>query len=122
MDELRRVAELSVGRACAFAGLGIATLMVGLSFDPTLAAKSGAILLMFGTAVLRVKAWHALRQNYRQTELWLMLDKKNAPPEAYAQRMVADVLHDTYVRFSDGAAILALGFWIFSGLLWLAGF
>ena len=55
MDRIRYFAELSVLRALGFTGLGVMTLMLGLSFDPRLALRTGALLawimsLIYGIA------------------------------------------------------------------------
>jgi hypothetical protein len=52
MTAVEQSAYISVGRACGFAGLGILSFMVGLSFDPELSAKSGGGLLLLMTAIL----------------------------------------------------------------------
>lgn len=120
MDELRRLAEISVGRACGFAGLGIFSVMVGLAFDPYLSVKSGAILASILAAVLMYRASRAGEVPYRRTEVWLMLDRDDAPPEAYAQSVISAILRETYMRFATVAAIAAGVMWVLTGLLgWL---
>lgn len=117
MDNLRKVAFLSVGRACGFAGFAIVTLMMGLSFDPVISARAGAILTTLLTLVLLLKSRTVLSQNYKKTELWLMLKKDDAPPEAYAQWATSTVLRDTYLWFAQYAAGVAIVLWTMTLLL-----
>jgi hypothetical protein len=119
MDRLRYLAFVSVGRGSGFAGLAIFTVMVALSFDPLLAAKSGAILLTLATVILRYFAMRAPERDHRRTELWVMLEPEAAPPPALAQRLVGKVLAETYSRFSDWALYGAAALWAVSAVLWL---
>lgn len=117
MQQLQNLAVISVGRACGFAGLGVVAVMVGLAFDPYLSAKSGAILGSGIVAVLLYKAWRAPEQNYRHTELWLMLEAEDAPPESSAQILIAGVLRDAYLRFATFTAVVVVGLWVLAFVL-----
>lgn len=120
MQHIERLAEISVGRACGMAALGISAIIIGCSPMPLLAARIGAILtslLLFG---LLLKADRAARQDYRRTELWLMLDRSAAPPAHVAQTVIPRVLRDTYLRFADLTAFAALGFWAVGFGFWLS--
>ncbi len=118
MHRLQNLAVISVGRACGFAGLGVVAVMVGLAFDPFLSVKSGAILGSGIVSVLLYKAWRAPEQSYRQTELWLMLEAEDAPPESSAQQLIAGVLRDAYLRFATFTAVVAAILWLLALLLW----
>lgn len=117
MNEIERLAELSVGRACGFAGLAIFTVMVGLSFDPLLSARTGAILLSLAVVVLRYRAWSVRRADYRRTEVWLLLEDKKPHPAASA--VILRALRDVYVRFADWAAGTAVVLWLAVGAMTL---
>jgi hypothetical protein len=54
VNEIEQAAQLSIGRACGFAGFGIALAVVALSFEPLLAAKTGAVLSLGLTLSLLV--------------------------------------------------------------------
>lgn len=111
MEQLRRAAFLSIGRACGFAGFAVLCVMVGLSYDPLLAARTGGVLTTLTMAVLIFKSRQALYQDYRKTEAWLILEKKDAPPEAYAQWASATVLRDAYLWFAQYAAAVTIVLW-----------
>lgn len=114
MQEIEARAEESVQRGCAFAVLGIACLMMGLSYDPLLAAETGAILTSLLAVVLILKARMAPRRSHKQTELWALLDERHRPPEPQAQRILMRVLKDAYLRYARAAGVGASAFWVCS--------
>lgn len=120
MDEIRAFADMSVRRGCGFAGLAVITVVIGLSFDPVLAAKSGAILTSMMTAVLAWMAHLAPQQPYRRTEVWLMLDGKSGLSDEAAQRVVGQALRDSYLLHAEMAAYVALCLWVVALICWVA--
>ena len=121
MTAIEQSAYISVGRACGFAGLGILSFMVGLSFEPELAAKSGGGLLLLMTAILVFRAWTSSTRPYKHTETWLMLDEADRPPRGSAQQVIGQALHSAYLWYAQycaGAAALlwaAATVWSFIG-------
>jgi hypothetical protein len=107
MQTIEELGEVSVARSCGLAGLAIATLMVGLSWDMVLAAKVGGLLVLFVCMVLLGKAHRARRRRVERTELWLMLDRSERPGALHAQRIVGSVLRLCYLRFALHAAGLS---------------
>jgi hypothetical protein len=122
MERLRRSATISIGRATAFAAFGIFCLMVGLSFNPPLMTRVGAILSLALSAGLILKAELALRQDHRRTEMWLLLPPSDRPPHEVAQRLSGTVLRETYLRFAMMSAGASVILWGITVLLWLVGF
>ena len=114
MDRIRYFAELSVLRALGFTGLGLATLLLGLSFDPHLALQTAAIGLAITGVVLVVKALNAAHRNYRRTELWILLGRQIEFPEHRAQQILGTVLRDTYARYARLILGGAVGAWLLS--------
>lgn len=112
MEHLRQAAMVSVGRACGFAGLAIACVMIGLSFDPPQMVRAGAILTFLLALALCAKAWIALKQDYRGTETWLMLPRQHKPPAEIAQATLPTVLRETYYRFARFSAGVSAGLWL----------
>lgn len=108
-DRLRRLAELSVARACGFSGLAILCLMVGFSFEPTIALKAGGYGALLVMATLLLAAQGAERKRFNRTELWLMLDERDRPPAALAQAMVTRARRATFLRFAYYHALIAAG-------------
>lgn len=112
MEQIRSLAYVSVRRACAFAGLGILTFMMGLSFDPALAARCGAMFTSVLTLFLVYRGSHALRFPYRHTEVWIMLDKPKAMPAEVAQKVIGTALQESYLAHAELAAGIAVFLWI----------
>ncbi|WP_119300259.1 hypothetical protein [Dongia deserti] len=116
MQELEALAVLSIRRACGFGALAIATLMLGLSYAPGVAFGTGAVCCLLMALILYWKGDHALRQDHRKTELWLMLAEGHRPPPDVAAVIVPRILRRTYLEHcrlaltaSGGLAIPALG-------------
>jgi hypothetical protein len=111
------MALLSIHRGCAFAGLAVIMLMLGLSPYPDLAFRSGAVVTAVIALVLFFKARQAPTRNYRQTELWYMLQRNPGLPEAYAGRVINGILEQEYRRHAEYAGWIAAGLWAAGTLL-----
>lgn len=112
MDKLRQAAFISIGRAVGFCGLAIFTLMVGLSFEPTTAFRSGGILVLVLLAVLLLQLQRVPSTNYRRTETWLLLDREDRPDERHAAQAMKEALWDAYIWFARWTAAVAALFWM----------
>jgi hypothetical protein len=77
-----------------------------------LALKTGSTLTLLMVVVLLLKSEQARTRPYQRTEVWLILDKRLGLPEDRAQRMVSQVLHDTYGRYARHCLAVALGLWL----------
>jgi hypothetical protein len=106
LQTIEEQAEICVARGCGFAALGIATLMVGLSWDMVLASKIGGLLTLAACMILLLKAHRAPHRPVRRTELWMTLEPDVRPNVAIAQRVVGAVLRECYLRFALHAAAL----------------
>jgi hypothetical protein len=113
MTAVEQSAYISVGRACGFAGLGILSFMVGLSFEPELSAKSGGGLLLLMTAILVFRGLTAPTRPYKRTETWLMLDDADRPAPGVAQQVIGQTLRIVYLWYAQCCAGA-------SALLWAA--
>jgi hypothetical protein len=121
MERMRRVAFQTVQRACLFGALAIFCLMVGLSYELRLAFKAGGTMTILMAGILMYKAREARTKPYRKTEMWLYLPKELRPPEAYAQRVSATVLRETYLNFALWTSAVAIAMWAIALVLSLAG-
>jgi len=122
MQAIRKAAFQSVLRACLFGALAIFCLMVGLSFDLRLAFKVGGTTTTLMTIILLYKAHEARTKPYRRTEMWLMLPKDSRPPEAYAQRVSATALRETYLTFAIWTSGISIAMWVFVVIFAVLGF
>jgi hypothetical protein len=111
VENMRRVAYVTVLRACGFGSLAIFCFMVGLSFSPRLAFQTGGTLTLLMTGVLALKALEARWKSYRRTEMWLYLEKEHRPPAAVAQQMTSAVLRETYLTFAMWTSLVAITMW-----------
>ncbi len=109
MQELEALAVISVRRACGFGALAIATLMLGLLDTPAVAFGTGAVCCLLMALILYWKGDHALRQDHRKTELWLMLAETRRPPADVAAVVVPRILRCTYLSHCKMALTLAVG-------------
>jgi hypothetical protein len=107
LETIEEQAEICVARACGFAALGIATLMVGLSWDMVLASKIGGLLILAACMILLLKAHRAPHRPVRRTELWMTLEPDVRPNAAIAQRVVGAVLRECYLRCPACGALAA---------------
>lgn len=121
LQKIEARAELSVARGCGFAGLGMLTLMVGLSGDPAAALKAGGISALFACTVLLAKARNASRRPYKTTELWIMLKPDERPKSEIAQQVIGNVLREVYFRFAQHAAALSALMLAMAVIIMLAG-
>lgn len=108
MDKLREVAIACVGRAVMFGSLAIGCVMVGFSFNPVSAFRSGAVLSLVMAAILIWRATTAHRQNPKTSEVWLYLDERSRPAEAHARFVFGTVMKDVYARFAQATLAVAV--------------
>lgn len=109
-ETIEQLAHLSVARGCGFAALGILTFFIGMSGELVVAFKSAGYLSLLACAILILKATLARRQNYRSTEVWIMLKPHERPDKAVAQQIISTVLRETYLHFAWHAAMVSLLF------------
>lgn len=111
MDKLQQAAFLSIGRAVGFTGFGILTVMIGLSFDPVLALRSGGLLLLLLIAALLLKAQRTTETNYRHTEAWVLLDESDRPDARFAGAAVKVAVREACLHFARWTAGIAAVTW-----------
>jgi hypothetical protein len=121
MNEIRRVAVECIGRAVMFGSLAIGCVMIGFSFNPVSAFRSGAFLTLTMALALVCKAMTAGIKNPKHTEVWLYLDEKSRPADGSARRVFGTVLSDVYKLYARIALGAAVGFFMVSLALMLFG-
>lgn len=119
---MHRIAYHTVLRACAFATLAIFCVMIGLSFLPRAAFQAGGFLSIVMTLVLLFKAHEARTKDHRRTEMWLYLPKERRPPQALAQKMVATLMREIYLRFARWTSIISIVMWTAALLASIIGY
>jgi hypothetical protein len=105
---LRLLAEISTARGCGFAGLATLCLMIGLSANLAATLKAGGYSALLVMSVLLLMAQRAPGKPFRHTEVWLMLDDAERPPEPLAQRLLAGIRRAVFLRFAAYHAVAAV--------------
>lgn len=112
-NPVEQAAYVSVGRACGFAGLAVLCVVLGLSFEPALAARTGGFMSLAICLILLFRAWRAHRQPYKRTETWLILRKDDRPRAEVAQRLISAALKEAYLFFAQKASVITM---LFAGM------
>jgi hypothetical protein len=107
VNEIEQAAQLSIGRACGFAGFGIALTVLALSFEPMLAAKTGAVLSMGLTLTLLGFAYRAHNTPHETTEVWLLIDRESRPPARHARRIINEARRFAMLWFARWTAAVS---------------
>lgn len=108
MDAIEQAANVSVARGCGFCGLAILCTMLGLSFDPAVSAKVGAVSSLLLSLALIFKASRAMGLPYKRTETWIMLALADRPHPSVAQAVIGKALHRTLLRYARYAAFVSM--------------
>ena len=124
MSAIDSAADLSIRRACGFAGLGIGCVMLALSYDPGLSFRMGAQLVALLCLGLGIAAWRAPRRDLRHSELWALLRQDaDSPvrtlPRDAAQAVLATVLRRRLLWHAERVGLAAIGLWMIAALFWL---
>lgn len=114
LARIESAARTSILRAMSFATLAITMVMVGLSYDPASALKSGGILFGIAALVLYLKAMKAPSRDFRRTEVYLILDGDLGMGEREAQSAISSLLQRIYQRFAIYSGYMASGLVILS--------
>lgn len=118
-DTIQAFADVSIRRACGFAGLGIGFTMLGLAFDPVLALRIGGDLLALVCGVLLLAAWWAPYRDLRRAEVWHLMppgarDALRSRPRAEWHALVAGVLRSRMVWHAERVGLAAVSMWALS--------
>lgn len=109
LSHIHYLARISVARACGFAMIGLATVVIGLSNRLEIAFAVGGCICLIACLILALKAMYADRRPYKKTEVWLMLDPAYRPHAEYAQRVISIARRDAFLHFAHYAAWLGAG-------------
>ncbi len=110
-ETIERLTLISISRGVGFAALAVLCLMVGFAADFVNVLRAGGIGSLLITIVLYFKAQNTSPERYKRTEVWIMLDPRERPPEDVAPRMVAEARRTILLRWTERSA------WISAALL-----
>jgi hypothetical protein len=110
MEPFRRLAFFTVARDAGFVTLAGATLMVGFSFEPSLAFLIGANVALTFCLGLTFRAWRLERDEARitRTEPWRVLEKPERPTGSDGRRWARDLLEEHWLRAAKAFALAAI--------------
>ncbi len=120
-DLIDRLAVISVARGCGFGGLAIATTMVGASSNIVWSLQFGGLGFLLMAVILFLRGARSEHFPFKRSEVWIMLEKTERPPEAVAARMIARARREAHLRFAYAAALIAAAMLGFAVILRLIG-
>ncbi|MGL5116127.1 MAG: hypothetical protein ACRC7C_12460 [Beijerinckiaceae bacterium] len=122
-ETIERLASISVARGVGFGALAVFCFMISFAGDTANMLRAGGMGALCIAMVLWTKAANASARNFKQSEVWIMLDRDKRPPEALAAGMVTEARKLVLTRWSHRAAVAAaaqLGgavIWALAGLV-----
>ncbi len=119
-DIIRRLADLSIARGCGFASLALACIMVSLAGNPARVFEAGGFGALLLSLALILKAHNARTDHYKRTEVWIMLEKNERPPEALAADWITSARKAALLCWAQRMAWAALAMLTFALLLIVA--
>jgi hypothetical protein len=103
-ERIEALTTLSVARGVGFAALAVFCIMVGFASDTVNMLRAGGLGALMITVVLYAKANNTSPERYRSTEVWIMLDKDQRPPDELAAGMVCRARRTVLLRWSERSA------------------
>ncbi|HHZ10497.1 MAG TPA: hypothetical protein GX405_17140 [Rhizobiales bacterium] len=122
MEKIREIALMCVGRAVMFGTLAIGCIMIGFSFNPVSAFRSGAVATLLMATVLMWKALTAMRRNPKSTEVWLYLDETSRPLDQHARFVFGTIMREVYGRYAQFSLLVACALFAISLVFGAFGF
>lgn len=113
-DIIRRLADLSIARGCGFASLAVACVMVSLAGNPPRVFEVGGLGALLVSLALILKAQNARPDHYKRTEVWIMLEKNERPPEPVAALLITAARKAALLRWAYRMAWAALAMLTFA--------
>jgi hypothetical protein len=89
-DLIRRLADLSIARGCGFAALAVLCVMASLAGNSASVFRAGGTGTLLTAIALILKARYASVETFKRTEVWIMLDKNERPPEPVAALWITE--------------------------------
>ena len=117
LQQIRRLAALSIQRDCFVAAGCIFCLMFALFPFADVALRTGAVMTGILALALMISARIMPERNYRQTEIWRSLERNPGIPEALAGRVINEILAREYRRHAEFATWAAAGLWVAGTLI-----
>ena len=107
MIPFRRFAFFTVARDAIFVTLAAATLMLGFSFEPSLAFKIGATVALIFSLLLLTRSYFLTEERFLRSEAWLALTLEERPAGNQGRQQARAQLDELLLRFAKGSAAVA---------------
>jgi hypothetical protein len=114
MERTRQIAFSCVGRAVMFGWLAIVCVMFAFSFSPVAAFRAGAVLALGMSAILVIKAFIAMRQQPKYTEVWIYLEKHERPRNDPARAVFMNMMREVYGYYAQRVFVISCVFFVTS--------
>jgi hypothetical protein len=108
-DRIEALTTLSVARGVGFAALAILCFAIGFAGQPVNMLRAGGFGALLIAVVLYAKANNTSPERYRRTEVWVMLEKDERPPDEVAARYISRARRLILLRWSERSAWAATG-------------
>jgi hypothetical protein len=111
-DLIKRLADLSIARGCGFAALAVACVMISLAGNLGSVFEAGGIGCLLTATALILKAHYASPATFKQTEVWIMLDKRERPADDIAAVWITEARRLALLTWANRmtwAAVVLLG-------------
>jgi hypothetical protein len=103
-EKIEHLTAISVARGVGFGALTIICFMVGFASSPVNVLRAGGFGSLLICMVLYIKGLNCSPQDYRRTEVWIMLDKHEREPADVAAVMISNARRTALLRWAQGAA------------------
>jgi hypothetical protein len=107
MIPFRRFAFFTMARDAAFVSLAAATMMVGFSFEPSLAFKIGATVALIFSIGLLIRAYLLTEERFLRSEAWRALRPDERPAGQHGRRLAQAQLEELLLRVAKAASGVA---------------
>lgn len=109
-ERIRRLAAVSVLRGLGFCCLAIGLVVAGMAFDPALAFRAGAIMMLGLAIIMKFKAdtYHRKRR-IDESEVWAMIPPAERPSKDEARRLIVPAMRRELTEKALWAVWMALG-------------
>ncbi|MEW6256221.1 MAG: hypothetical protein AB1592_09700 [Pseudomonadota bacterium] len=122
MEEINRLARITVSRACGYAAVAISAIMAALSYNLRISFQMGGVLCLVVALVLIVKATSIDAPDDNRTDPFGLRTEAVPQSDNHLRRMVSRALRDAYFTFARHAAAISGGLLAVSlGLGMMAG-
>jgi hypothetical protein len=102
-----RFAFFTLARDACFVTLAAATMMVGFSFEPSLAFKIGATVALVFAILLLGRSYFLTEERFLRSEAWRALRPEERPAGEHGRQLARAYVQELMLRFAKSASAIA---------------